>query len=292
MILMDFDLLRALVAVADAGGFSPAARILNRTQSAVSLQIKRLEEQLGSQLFDRSSRRVVLTEAGSSYLHYARRMLILQEEAREAVGRSGRKEILRLGMPDEQALAYLGDLLGPFAREHPDVQLAIHCDPSDLLVARLADGLLDLVLAIRHGMNSSGKHVASQPLVWVGGETWEFDPEAAVPLALHGEGCPYRAEGIAQLTRLGRDWQIVFTSQSPTGINLAVRAGLGVTVKALRSVPAGCRVLRENEGFPALHPATIELHRNAATSSRAADALAQQLVEVVRRHKSLPRPPS
>ena len=123
---MDLELLRAFVAVAECGGFSPAARSLNRTQSAVSLQIKRLEERLGAQLFERSSRRVALSEAGGGFLPYARRMLRLQEEAREAIGRSGQKEVLRLGLPDEQAMAYLADLLGPFAQEHPEVQLASH----------------------------------------------------------------------------------------------------------------------------------------------------------------------
>lgn len=283
---MDLELLRAFVAVAETGGFSPAARSLNRTQSAVSLQIKRLEERMGAVLFERSSRRVVLSEAGGGFLPYARRMLRLQAEAQEAVGRSAQKEVLRFGLPDEQALAYLADLLGPFYRAHPEVQLAIHCDPSDLLVERLGDGLLDLVLAIRHSTTSGGEHVASQPLVWVAGKDFDLDPEAPLPLAAHAEGCPYRAEGIGQLTRTGRDWQISFTSQSPTGINLAIRAGLGVTVKALRSVPDGCRVLGEAEGLPALQPATIELHRNPATNSLAAEALARKLIAAVRRRKA------
>lgn len=285
---MDLELLRAFVAVVDCGGFSSAARSLNRTQSAVSLQIKRLEARLDRPLFARTSRRVTLNEAGGNFLPYARRMLLLQEEAQEAVGRSSQKEILRLGLPDEQALAYLTDLLRPFAQKHPDVQLAIHCDSSDLLVERLADGLLDIVLAIRHRVLSSGEHVASQDLVWVAAQDFDLAPQAPLPLAVHAEGCPYRAEGTAQLTRIGRNWQISFTSQSSTGINLAVRASLGVAVKAARSVPSGCRILGEADGLPALQPATIELYRNPATTSLAADALAQQLVSAVRRRKELP----
>lgn len=283
---MDLELLRAFVTVVEAGGITSAARSLNRTQSAVSLQIKRLEERLDSQLFERKGRRVLLSEAGGSFLPYARRMLHLQEEARKAVGRTSRNSILRLGLPDEQALAYLADLLGPFARTYPEVQLSIHCSPSDQLVQLLTDGLLDLVLAIRHGFASSGEHVASQPLVWVAAQDFALEPKAPLPLAVHAEGCPYRAEAIAQLTRLGRDWQIVFTSQSPTGINLALRAGLGVSVKASRSVPEGCRVLGEAEALPPLRPAVIELHRNPATQSLASEALAQQLITAVQKRKA------
>lgn len=278
---MDAELLRTFVAVAESGGFSAAARILNRTQSAVSLQIKRLEERVGEPLFRRTSRQVTLSDAGGTLLPYARRMLRLQEEAQEAIGRSAQTQVLRLGLPDEQALAYLADLLGPFARNHPEVQLAIACDQSDLLVERLGDGLLDLVLAIRHDPASSGEHVASEPLVWVGAENVRLTPSATVPLAVHGEGCAYRAEAVAQLGRYGRRWRITFTSQSPTGINLAIQAGLGLTVKAARSVPEGCRVLGEDEGLPPLQPAIVELHRNPATTSLPAEALAQQLIAAV-----------
>ncbi|WP_366554765.1 LysR family transcriptional regulator [Aquibaculum sediminis] len=285
---MDVDLLRAFVAVADSGGFSAAARVLNRTQSAVSLQIKRLEAQLGAPLFNRTSRQVVLNDAGGTLLPYARRLLRLQEEARDAIGRSGDMEVLRLGLPDEQAQAYLADLLAPFARTHPDVQLSIYCDRSDLLVERLLDGLLDLVLAIRHDPASGGEHVANEPLVWVGAETLALSARARVPLAVHAEGCPYRAEAVSQLGRRGRRWHVTFTSQSPTGINLAIQAGLGITVKAARSVPEGCRVLGEAEGLPPLQPAIAELHRNPATTSLAADALAEQLVGAVREQQADP----
>lgn len=278
---MDVELLRAFVAVADSGGFSAAARSLNRTQSAVSLQIKRLEERVGAPLFRRTSRQVALSEAGGTLLPYARRLLRLQEEAQEAVGRGAQTQVLRLGLPDEQALAYLPELLPHFARAHPEVQLAIVCDQSDLLVERLADGLLDLVLAIRHDPASSGEHVASEPLVWVAAEDYRPAPDAVVPLALHGEGCAYRAEGLGELGRRGRRWRVAFTSQSPTGINLAVQAGLAVTVKAARSVPEGCRVLGEAEGLPPLQPAVVELHRNPATTSLAAEELARRLIAAV-----------
>lgn len=278
---MDAELLRAFVAVADSGGFSAAARSLNRTQSAVSLQIKRLEEGVGAPLFRRSSRRVALSEAGGTLLPYARRLLRLQEEAQQAVGRSTRTQVLRLGLPDEQALAYLPELLPAFARSHPEVQLAIVCDQSDLLVEQLADGLLDLVLAIRHDPASSGEHVAGEPLVWVAAAGLRLEPGAAVPLALHGEGCAYRAEALGQLGRHGRRWRIAFTSQSPTGVNLAVQAGLAVTVKAARSLPEGCRVLGAEEGLPPLQPAVVELHRNPATTTLAAEDLARRLVAAV-----------
>ena len=251
---MDLELLRAFVTVVEAGGITSAARSLNRTQSAVSLQIKRLEERLDSQLFERKGRRVLLSEAGGSFLPYARRMLHLQEEARKAVGRTSRNSILRLGLPDEQALAYLADLLGPFARTYPEVQLSIHCSPSDQLVQLLTDGLLDLVLAIRHGFASSGEHVQVSP-VWVASRISRWSPRHRCWRSMRAA---YRAEAIAQLTGLGR-LADVFTSQNPTGINLALRwPGVAVSQPIRSGLPrSGKRKL------PA-RPAVIELQSGDA----------------------------
>lgn len=276
---MDHDLLRAFVAVADSGGFSLAGRSLNRTQSAISLQIKRLEQQLDETLFERTSRSVALTPAGERLLPYARRILRLQEEARTAVVRDDVAETLRFGIPDEQALVYLPELLAAFTRDYPTVQLEIVCEQSPVLVDQLQDGQLDLVLAIRHQPTLTGVPVMSQPLCWVAAD--EFRLPDRVPLAVNPEGCVYRAQAIERLSRIGRDWRIVYTSQSPTGINLALRSGLAVAVKTSHSIPEGCR--RMTEGLPALSPAVIELHRSPASHTPVVEVFAERLIEQIRR---------
>ena len=278
---MDTELLRAVVAVSEHGGFSAAARALNRTQSAVSLQIKRLEERLGAPVFQRTSRSVALTRAGGTFLPYARQLLHLHGEAVEAAALAERNTALRIGMPDELAAAYLPTVLPAFAQRFPQVPVEVTCDLSTALIGRLADGLLDLVLAVRHGPSATGEVVAQQPLVWVGAESLSLQPGRPVPLAMNPEGCVYRAQAFAELSRLNRSWRVVYTSQSPTGINIAVRLGMAVTIKASRSVPEGCRVLGEADGLPPLAPALIELHRSPAVFSRAAEAIADELLDAV-----------
>ena len=278
---MDTELLRAFVAVAEHGGFSAAARSLNRTQAAVSLQIRRLEDRLGTPVFRRTSRSVVLTAAGGTFLPYARQLLHLHEEAVGAAVRAEQKTALRIGMPDELAAAYLPTVLPAFAARFPDVPVEVTCDLSTVLVGRLREGLLDLVLAVRHGPSSTGEVVARQPLVWVGAEGAVLHPGRPVPLAMNPEGCVYRARAFAELSRLNRAWRVVYTSQSPTGINIAVRLGMAVTVKASRSVPRGCRIMGEADGLPPLAPALIELHRSPAVFSSASDIIAEMLVDTV-----------
>lgn len=281
---MDIELLRTFVAVAESGGFSAAAKSLNRTQSAVSLQIKRLEERLNDSLLERTSRSVALTPAGATYLPYARRMLRLQEEAELAVGQRNAGETIRFGITDEQAQAYLPELLGPFTEAFPEVQIEITCDQSTELVAALQDGLLDMVLCIRHRATPTGIPIATQPLVWVASPKLKVEQADPLPLALNPEGCVYRAQALSLLSKAGRRWRVACTSQSPTGINLAINAGLAVSVKADRSIPDGCIGLDDNARLPPLKPAVVELHRSPAGTSMALDTLAEMVSDAVIRH--------
>ncbi|MCS4504344.1 LysR substrate-binding domain-containing protein [Arhodomonas aquaeolei] len=275
---MDTDLLRAFIAVAESGGFSAAGKGLNRTQSAVSLQIKRLEERVGEALFERTSRSVRLTEAGGTFLPYARRILRLQEEAVGAVGEGAEASQLRFGLSEEQALAYLPEVLAGFTRAHPDLHLEVICEMSPVLIRRLEEGELDLALAVRHRHTKTGEVVAREPLVWVAAEGFVPPVGAPLPMAVNPEGCTYRAQAFSALSRAGWDWRVVYTSQSPTGINLAVQAGLAVTVKTPRSVPEGCRILDTRHGLPALPHVDIELHRAPGVLPAATDAFVDALM--------------
>jgi len=266
---MDTDLLRTFVAVSECHGFSAAARILNRTQSAVSLQVRRLEDRMGEPLFDRDSRNVVLTPAGGQLLPYARRILSLQDEARRAMGDERRGELIRLGVTEEHASAYLPRLLPDFATAHNDVRLEITCDISSALVDYFQEGLLDVVVGVRHAPTPTGRLLGREPLVWVAREGQSPQDLSTLPLALNPEGCIFRAHAFAALGRTDRRWEVRYTSRSPTGVNVAVQSGLALSVKTPRSVPAGCRIAAPAEGLPELGRVEIEMHSTPGHMSEA-----------------------
>lgn len=281
---MDTVLLRTFVTVAECQGFSAAGKVLHRTQSAVSLQIKRLEDRMGQTLLERTSRSVLLTAPGERLLPYARHMLKLEDEALEALGETPRGELIRFATSEEQAAAYLPALLPRYAGRFPDTRLEIHCDMSARLVKRFQEGLLDVVLSIRHLPTQSGQLLGREPMVWVVAEGaspagWEI-----LPLALNPEGCIFRAHALSALGREERRWEVHYSSQSPTGINLPVQAGLAMTVKTPRSVPEGCRIVGEADGLPPLGQVEIELHRRPGHASEALAAFCQELEHLVIDH--------
>jgi len=284
---MDTDLLRAFVTVAECEGFSAAGKILNRTQSAVSLQIKRLEERVGDHLFDRNSRNVVLTDAGGRMLPHARKMLRLQDEIERVMSAAAPGELIRLGISEEQASAYLPELLSRFSELHPHARVEVACDMSGALVATFQEGLLDVVLAVRHSPTQTGQLLGSEPMVWVVREDCSPCNWETLPLALNPEGCIFRAHAFAALGRADRRCDVRYTSASPTGVNVAVQSGLAVAVKTPRSVPAGCRIVRDDEGLPALGHVEIELHRSPGQVTEAVEAFCANLADIVTQSQTL-----
>ncbi|MGM0537497.1 MAG: LysR family transcriptional regulator [Pseudomonadota bacterium] len=287
---MDTVLLRTFVTVAECQGFSAAGKVLHRTQSAVSLQIKRLEDQMGQALLERTSRSVLLTAPGERLLPYARHMLKLEDEAREALGETQRGELIRFATSEEQAAAYLPALLPRYAERFPETRLEINCDMSASLVKRFQEGLLDVVLSIRHLPTQSGHLLGWEPMVWVVAEDVSPASWETLPLALNPEGCIFRAHALSALGREERRWDVHYSSQSPTGINLPVQAGLAMTVKTPRSVPEGCRIVSEAEGLPPLGQVEIELHRRPGHTSEALEAFCEELEHLVIDHDDVAAP--
>ncbi|MDR9424355.1 MAG: LysR substrate-binding domain-containing protein [Marinobacter sp.] len=278
---MDTQLLRTFVTVAESQGFSSAAKLLHRTQSAVSLQIKRLEDQMGDALLERNHRIVTLTNAGRRLLPYARHILKLEDEAKQEMGADRQGELIRLGISEEQAITYLPHLLERFCRAYPDVRLEITCGVSSRMVEAFQEGLLDVVLAIRHTPTQTGQLIGVESLVWAAAEDVDISGWQTLPLALNPEGCVFRAHAVAALGLAGQRWNVRFTSYSPTGLNLPVQSGLAVTIKTPRSVPEGCRIIREEEGLPPLGQVEIEMHRSPSYSSEAYEAFCADLESIV-----------
>lgn len=261
---MDSDLLRAFVAVTETGGFGAAAKLLNRTQSAVSLQIKRLEDRLGATLFDRTSRSVKLTADGARLLPYARRLLDLEDEAQAQLTGTVEGERIRFGLTEEHAAAHLPALLSRLRAAHPETRVEIVCAISSDLVDLFQEGRLDLVLAVRHGPTRTGRVLGVERMIWVAQSGFELPEDTPLPLALNPEGCLFRAHALAAIGRMGRGWSEPYLSQSPTGINVAVQSGLALTVKTPRSVPPGCDDAGDRLGLPPLGLAEIEMHVSPA----------------------------
>ena len=278
------DLLRTFVTVVNVGGFTRAAERVNRTQSTISLQIKRLEDLLGKQLLVRGPREVGLTPDGEILLGYAREMLRLNDTAVSRLTEPDLTGVVRLGTPEDFATAHLSDVLAAFARSHPRVALAVQCDLTLRLLERFGNGEFDLVLVKREPQGSAGgDKVWREPLVWVAGNAFDIEAGSPLPLVLSPHPCVYRKRAIDGLKRVGRDWRIVYTSPSLAGTQAAVRAGLGAAVLPRDMVPDDFRVLDDAFELPRLDDTEIALYRAQGGISLAAERLADYMIRSLER---------
>lgn len=276
---LDTDLLRTFVAIVDNGSFTQAARLVHRTQSAVSMQVKKLEEAVGKSLFQRDGRSVSLTAEGELLLHYARRILRLHEEAIATFTQPEMVGTVRIGTPDDYAARFLPGVLAAFARSYPRVQVAVRCEPSRNLTVALEKDELDLALVTCHPGTESGEILRWERAVWATSERHCSHEEDPVPLAVFDETCVFRIWAQKALDGVGKSYRIAYSSPSISGILAAVTAGLATTVLARSILPPGVRELRPEEGFPELPMVAIALHRAPGKRSRAIDCLADYLVD-------------
>jgi DNA-binding transcriptional LysR family regulator len=278
---LDIDLLRSFVAVADAGSFTRAAPLIGRTQSAVSLQIKRLEDQLGKPVFARGARRVALTVEGERLLGHARHMLRLNDAVMADLTEPDVGGLVRLGVPEDFATAHLPDVLAAFTRAHPRVELEVTCDLTLNLQAGFNRGEFDLVLVKREpGVAIDGTRVWREPLVWVARDTETLPDDEPLPLIVSPQPCVYRKRAIAALDKARRPWRCAYTSTSLTGTQAAVRAGLGIAVLPREMCPATLTPLGRDSGLPALDDteiALIEAQGASLTAHRFAQHIAAAL---------------
>src|SRR6201991_1601371 len=212
--MLDFEQLRAFVAVADCGGFHRAAERLNLTQSTVSQQVKRLELETNRPLFRRTTRSVVLTDDGEMLLGDARRLLHLEEAARHRLAAPRLSGTVRLGVVEEVAGGSLPSALGRFATLHPGVKLEVQIGVSAELIEQHNKGRLDVVFAKPPLGTSRGRLFWSEPLVWAASETFDLVRDQALPLALYRERSVSREAALAALDGSELAWEIVYTSPS------------------------------------------------------------------------------
>ncbi|WP_269766641.1 LysR substrate-binding domain-containing protein [Burkholderia ubonensis] len=205
----------------------------------------------------------------------------MQNEAIAALNRSSREGVIRFGLPEDYAELWLPDLLKKFYELRPGAHPHIHCRMSLELLERLHAGDLDLALVVRHGSATGGKSLGREDVVWAAHKDFVLDQEASVPLALFPETCCYRQRGLEALAALDRSYHVIYTSQSPTGIKVAVNHGAAATIIDRCTLPPNWRVLGAAEGLPSLPPADLELHRLSGIYDPAIDDLASLIEAMV-----------
>lgn len=251
--------LKSFLAITEHGTYSHAAEMVGRTQSALSIQIKKLEESLGCKLFERTSRNVKLTEQGEIFRGYAKRMLDMQREAYSRMREPDIEGEIRLGTPEDFATHYLPNVLASFRKHHPRIQLNVSCDLTLNLIEGFHKGLFDLILVKRDPQKvKGGMKVWREPLIWAAAEHYQL--ENPLSLVLSPQPCIYRARALAALDKARKPWHISYTSPSLAGTLAAVRAGLGITVLPANMVPPGLQSLRPGK-MPELMDAEIALFK-------------------------------
>ncbi|MBV1798956.1 LysR substrate-binding domain-containing protein [Siccirubricoccus sp. G192] len=275
---LDPDLLRAFVLVAEGGSVTRAAQRVGRTQSAVSMQMRRLEELLGQPLLERGPRGMAPTPHGAWLLERARSFLAMHDEILAGFHAPGVAGTVRLGTPDDYALRWLPGILAAFAETHPAVEVQVTCAASTELVERLRRDELDLSLITEGDYHPSPGEATTLwrgPLHWVGSATQPIHRRDPLPLALAHPGCCWRSAALRALEAQGRRFRVAYTSQTQTGTHAPALAGLAITISTPGPLPPGLRRLGAAEGLPPLPEFGILLLRGGG--GVVAEALAQQI---------------
>jgi DNA-binding transcriptional LysR family regulator len=276
--LIDVDQLRTFIAIVETGSFTKAADVVHKTQSAVSMQIKRLEERLDRPIFARDGRASKLTEDGERLLDYARRIVKLNVEALAAFADAELTGRVRLGLPDDYADRYLPEIMARFSRAYPSVELTILCEPSVELFQRIDSNQLDLAIVTDCESSRPSETFRRERLLWVTSARHSTHIEQPLPLALGRSSCGWRRAAIECLDTMGRPYRLLYSSVNAGAVSAAVLAGLAVSVLPESGLRPGMRVLNPADGFPALPECRVGLIRNPHETSALADALADHIV--------------
>lgn len=279
---LQIDWLKCFVTVVDAGSLSNAAPEVHRSQSAVSMQLKKLEAAMGCQLLVRGPRQHQLTSEGQILLGYARRILDLHAEAQAVFHGEELTGRVRLGVPDDYAAKYLTPVLKRFAPRHGAVEIELSCEQSTSLIPRVERGDLDLALVSRDHPRC-GTLLFHEPMVWVGSpqfDAWRRDP---LPIAVYENTSLARRSAINSLALQGRRYRVVYNSSSLAGQIAAVESGLAVAVLTQCSAPAHLEILGSEHGLGPLEPMEVSVYRSRASQgSKAVDSLYSLLIKTLR----------
>lgn len=276
---LDTELLRTFVAVAETGNVTRAAQRIHRTQSAVSMQLRKLEETVGSVLFLRGSRGVSLTEKGHQLLVNARRIVALLDETAASLAVPPLSGKVRLGIPEEYGLGMLSRALGTFAQVHPDIEIMAHYGCSTANVAAVAADELDLALVFEWQDFSDGEVLMTDPTVWVTSDAHGVHRRDPVPIALYQNSGWCMDFAIRSLERRSIPYRVAYRSDTNGGLKMAVASGLAIAPISRSNIPAGCRELSIDDGFDEIDASKVVMHRNPRAAAGPVEAMARAFRE-------------
>ncbi|WDZ75979.1 LysR family transcriptional regulator [Ensifer adhaerens] len=280
---LDSDLLRTFLAVVDTGNVTRAANIVGRTQSAVSMQIKKLEDMLGDALFERHSRGVVPTPQGLRLLDNARRIVTLLDDTAATMRQPALDGAVRIGIPEEYINSTLPKALGTFAAIHPGVEVTVQQGASMTNVAALEAGELDLAVVFEPGGRTKNEVLMMDPTVWVTSEKHRTDERRPLPIAtytyLEGGWCDDLAQRNLRKCRL--ESRVAYVSRTSGGLMAAVMSGLAIAPLARSSIPAGCRELTVDDGYEVIDHSNVVLRISKAGNGK--DRIVEAMADAIRR---------
>ena len=276
---LDVDQLKTFLAIADTGNFTRAAEETNKTQSAVSMQMKRLEETLGRPLFARDGRGSRITSDGERLVDYARRIVALSDETVSVFAQPNLTGTVRFGTPDDYADLFLPEILARFHRTHPMVNVDVECLQSQVLASHIRNSELDLAVVTFNGGDVNGEPLLSAELVWVTSTRHQAHMAETLPFAAASVTCGWHKLAVKKLEDHKRNFRVAYMSPNFSTICAVVNQGLAVAAMPRICVKPGMRVLTEADGFPPLGAFDIGLMHKPGTASPAAQALAQHVRE-------------
>jgi DNA-binding transcriptional LysR family regulator len=280
--MLDTDQLRSFLAIVDSGSFTKAAERVHKTQSAVSMHIRRLEEQLGCALFVKQGRGARLTDEGEKLIEFARRIVQVEAGAFAALSRKGLRGAARLGIPDDYAESFLADILARFNRRHPLVEVSVVCEASTDLAPQVAAGALDLALITDYEGLKGLELLREEPLVWVASERFQVEEGTPIPLALGSTTCCWRRATEQALTTVAAGvTRARVYSKNFSAIGTVLRAGLAATILPASLVGPGLKRLGRAEGLPELPLNRMGLIHAPGRQSEEANALADAIRETI-----------
>lgn len=279
---LESDLLRTFVAVADLENFTRAADAVGRTQSAVSMQMKRLEEMVGGPLFERGPRGVVLTRRGDDLLVNARRIVSLLDETAASLAAPALDGRVRIGIPEEYGASVLTRALSAFGKVHSNVEIMVRHACSSVQKAALERGDLDLAVVFEWEHKPQGEVLMVDPTVWATSDLHCIHEQSPLPIALYDNSGWCMEFAIRSLESRGLDYRVAYRSDTSGGLKLAVASGLAIAPLSRSNIPAGCRELTAADGFGDIDASNVVMYRRAGVRSAAVAGMADAISEAFR----------
>lgn len=283
--ILSIELLKTFLAAIETGSFTRAAEVVHRTQSAVSMQMKRLEEEIGKPLFVQNRKTIVLTETGELLREHAIRIMQSHDDAIVAFKRPALSGKIRFGVEEDYSSVVLPNVLSQFALSHPAIRVDVYVADAVELKAKLDKGELDFALCTE--IMDHGTVIHRDPTVWVTSPNHLIHEKDPLPIAVYHDGCIFRKWTIEALEKQRKAYRIVYVSTSVSGIIAAVESGLAIAPLGLSYMPNHLKALGPESEFPLLPTARIILHKSPAVDGDPAIYFAKHVAASFRKKQTV-----